>query len=152
MKQKIRQLARQMQRGDGDTFAHITYMPFLFGVLLVGIFFGLIGFWRMGVNYANDRGAVVGTTSAGGAGAGTSASGSAFADWSNASSSPSSAVSVDSCGRSAKTTFDNSDKNFRYGYATKAFGPFAAVDTGQAQEERRWERFYPGAPKAGCAD
>lgn len=152
MKQKLAWLARNAQRGDGDTFAHITYMPFLFGVLLLGIFFALVGFWRMGVNYANDRGAVVGTTSAGGTGAGVSASGSAFINWSNASSAPSSAISVDSCGRSARANFNNSQLNFQYGYATNAFGPFSAVSAGQAQEERRVERFYPGAPKAGCAD
>lgn len=152
MKQKIRRLARQMQRGDGDTFAHITYMPFLFGVLLLGIFFAMIGFWRMGVSYANDRGAVVGTTAASGVSAGTAAQNKAFVDWSNASSAPNGAMAVDSCGRSAKTTYSNTPSHFQYGYATNAFGPFGSVSAGQAQEDRRWERFYPGAPKAGCAD
>ena len=57
----LRQLVRHAERGDGETFAFIEYTTFIWIILLGGLIFAMLGFWRVGASYSNDYGVGVGT-------------------------------------------------------------------------------------------
>ena len=144
---KLKNLIRLAERGDaGAEFAFITYTPFLMGLLIVGIFFGLVGFWRVGAGYANLVGsqrAAVGSES----GAETTQS-TLFGKWTNSSVVSSAVNGVDV---QPEDRFILSNFNINRTFEFSNFGPWAyAVNS---QIESRLERFFPGAPKCdgdGC--
>ena len=142
-----RMLFRQVESGSsgGDDYAMLTYTPFLISVLLLGVIFGLIGFWRVGASYATERGAHAVAVNPG---LGGSAASTLFLNWTNASSAPASGFSPDVAGRFS-TIDTNTSKTFQYGlFGAWTFG----ID---AQTQTRNERFYPGAPKCsgnGCRE
>jgi hypothetical protein len=49
---------RLLERGDsGENFSFIQYTLFMFSLVLVGIVFAMIGFWRVGAVASNERAA-----------------------------------------------------------------------------------------------
>lgn len=103
---------RRAERGDmGGDYAFIVYSPFLLGVVMVGICFALIGFWRIGASYAAQRSAQVGAVNPADAPAAQTAY---FTDWTNASSAPGGSFGVDAPNRTA-TSAINTQQTFQYG-------------------------------------
>jgi hypothetical protein len=45
---------------DAGTFADTSYIPYLVTLLLLGLIFALVGFWRISASYATQRGAHIG--------------------------------------------------------------------------------------------
>lgn len=136
--QAAAKLLRRIEGGSsgGDDFAFVTYGPFLLAILLIGLCFAMIGFWRIGASYATQRGAQVGSYNPGQA---SDAQQSFFFDWTNASSAPSTNFSNQAGDRRSTSTL-NSNKEF----SSYVFGDWSFdID---AQTQTRSERFYPGAP------
>ena len=132
-----------MERGDaGAEFAFIIYTPFLMGLLIIGIFFGMLGFWRVGASYANLAGAQQAAFA--GEGASEDTQRTLFGGWSNAStvSGGLSGVDVQADDRFIVAKF-GIDRTFEF----SNFAPWAYEVNSQIQY--RLERFYPGAPKCG---
>ncbi len=134
----VRSLLRQVESGSsgGDDFAMITYTPFLVAILMLGIIFGMVGFWRVGASYATQKGAQTGAVAPG---TGSNAASTLFLDWTNASSAPASTFAVN-VGDRFSTANTATSKTFQYGL----FGSW--IFNIQAQTQTRNERFYPGAP------
>lgn len=124
---------------DGGIYADLQFMPFLFALLLVGLFFMLVGFYRIGANYASQQGAVVGSVSPGTGEAGLKAS---WWDWTGKKNADSGFV-VRPEERSAQTNI-NTLLNFDF----YVFGAWRMPANGQTYT--RSERFYPGGPV--CTD
>lgn len=144
---KHHNLIRRSERGDaGAEFAFITYTPFLLGLLIIGIFFGMLGFWRVGAGYSNLVGAQQAAV-ASEASAETSQQ-NTFGSWTNASSTSAGISDVVSQAedRFILTTFNIN--------RTWEFWNFDPVNYSiGSQIETRLERFFPGAPKCdgdGC--
>lgn len=129
---------RRAERGDmGGDYAFIVYSPFLLGVLMVGICFALIGFWRIGASYAAQHSAQVGAVNPGSA---TAAQNAYFTDWTGAASVAGGSFGVDAPNRTT-TSAINTQQTFQY---MTYFGPWTFEIGGQTMS--RSERFYPGKP------
>lgn len=144
-KKRALTVLRRAERGDmGGDYAFIVYSPFLLGVVMVGICFALIGFWRIGASYAAQHSAQVGAVNPAGAPAARDAY---FTDWTNASSAPGGTFGVDAPNRTTASAI-NTQQTFKY---MDYFGPWTFQIGGQTQS--RSERFYPGKPvcnEDGC--
>jgi hypothetical protein len=133
----MRNIHRRAERGDvGGEYAFIVYSPFLIGVLMVGICFALIGFWRIGASYAAQRSAQVGAVNPGQA---MTAQSAFLTDWTNASSAPAGGFGVNAPNRTA-----TSSVNTRQAFEYLEFGEWTFEIGGQTMT--RSERFYPGRP------
>ncbi len=122
---------------EGD-FAFTIYTPYLFALLLVGLAFALVGFWRIGATMSAERAAAANGVSAQGSNAAVarSAQQQAFDPWANAR-----------CGDVDLTAGPGQRSD------TLKFSARATLRTGflgnweftlPGQSERRRERFYSG--------
>ena len=128
---------RSAQAGsmDGGSYADIVFIPYLVGVLVVGIFFALIGFWRVGASLATQMSAQVGSVAPG---EGDSTLSGAWAIWTNTAG-PGTGFSVNSDDRTVSAEL-NTGQTLDY----VGFGPWVMTIDGQTSS--RSERFYPGGP------
>jgi hypothetical protein len=134
----LRTWIRQVEGGSsgGDDFAFVTYGPFLLSILLIGLCFAMIGFWRIGASYATQRGAQVGSVRPSAAGA---AQTSFFVDWTNAGSAPPSNFAFNPGDRTSTSSLNSTKEFHSYTFGDWSFSV-------NAQTQTRNERFYPGAP------
>lgn len=58
MNKALRQL-RSLEHGDGGSFGHTLYLPYLFIMVVFGLTVAMVGVWRVGTVAANERGAYV---------------------------------------------------------------------------------------------
>jgi hypothetical protein len=54
---------KQAERGDSGAYGSTAYMPFLFFMVVFGIFLAMLGFWRQMTVAANEKGAYTASTS-----------------------------------------------------------------------------------------
>ncbi len=120
---------------DGGTYADIVFIPYLVGILVVGIFFALIGFWRVGASYATQMSVQVGSVAPGEGGATLSGT---WTLWTN-SAGPATGFSLNSAERTVSAEL-NTEQTLDY----VGFGPWVMTIDGQTTS--RSERFYPGGP------
>jgi len=135
---------RRAESGNaGGDYAFTVYSTFLIGVMMVGICFALIGFWRIGASYAAQRSAQIGAVAPD---KGMPALSAFFSDWTGASSAPG-GFGVDVSSRTAISSI-NTQQSFQY---MDYFGKWTFQIGGQTMS--RSERFYPGKPicnEDGC--
>ncbi len=133
---------RRLEGGsaEGGSLAFIVYTPYLFGLLLVGLAFALVGFWRVGATMSVERGAAANAVSPGGSSAAgaRSAQQQALDTWANASGGQVT-LQAGPGQRSDTLTFSS-----RAILRTGVFGNWEFGLPGQS--ERRRERFYSGPP------
>jgi hypothetical protein len=60
-----KQLLRQLELGSAENFGFIGYSAHMWFVLMMGLIFAFVGFYRIGANYANDYGVRIGATYSG---------------------------------------------------------------------------------------
>jgi hypothetical protein len=122
---------------EGD-FAFTVYTPYLFALLLVGLAFALVGFWRVGATMSAERAAAANGVSAQGSSASVAqaAQQQAFDTWANARGGQV-GLSAGPGQRSDKLTF-----SARAMLRTGFLGDWQFSLPGQS--ERRRERFYSG--------
>ena len=130
-------LLRRMESGsaDGGTFADIQFTPMLFALVVVGLFFALIGFYRVGASFSTQEGALVGAASPG---TGQAMLTSSWIDWTR-SNGPSNGFAVMPASRAVQTNLSTSG-TFDY----MGLGAWTMQILGQTYT--RSERFYPGGP------
>ena len=56
------QFLRRLEMGSADNFGFIGYSVHMWFVLMMGLIFAFVGFYRIGANYANDYGVRIGAT------------------------------------------------------------------------------------------
>ena len=122
---------------EGD-FAFTIYTPYLFALLLVGLAFALVGFWRIGATMSAERAAAANGVSAQGSNASVAqaAQQQAFDMWANARGGDVD-LSAGPGQRSDTLTF-SARATLRTGF----LGNWEFSLPGQS--ERRRERFYSG--------
>jgi hypothetical protein len=129
-------LVRRMESGNVDgIFADLQFIPMLFALVVVGLFFALIGFYRVGASFATQEGALVGAASPG---TGQQMLTSSWIDW-TLGNGPSDGFVVISADRAVQTNLSTSG-TFDY----LGLGPWTMQILGQTYT--RSERFYPGGP------
>ena len=130
-------LLRSAESGstDGGTLPDIIFMPMLFALVLMALFFTLIGFYRIGASYASQQGALVGAVSPG---TGDQALTSSWNNWTNKDF-PGGGFAYDPTTRSAEANLSTSQIFDYWG-----LGPWIIGITGHTYT--RSERFYPGGP------
>ena len=128
---------RSVQSGsmDSGTLPDIIFMPMLFALVLMALFFTLIGFYRIGASYATQQGALVGAVSPG---TGDQALTSSWNNWTNKDF-PGGGFAYDPTTRSAEANLSTSQIFDYWG-----LGPWIIGITGHTYT--RSERFYPGGP------
>lgn len=124
---------------DGGAFADVAFIPYLIGVMIVGIFFALIGFWRVGASFSAQISAQAGSVSAADGDVALSAS---WQLWTQ-DDGPASGFSVNPTDRSVNAEL-HTGRDLDY----LMFGGWQ-LPIG-AQSQSRVERFYPGGPE--CSD
>lgn len=140
MNNVLRQL-RSLEQGDGSSFGHTLYLPYLFLLVVFGLTLSMIGVWRVGTVAANERGAYVAsvtldTTT----GLGTTLG--LFPDMTSSAST--SGVTVeDASGSRTVVISSQADENVDLPF----FGTMQRSVI--AQSQKRFERFYAGP--ADCA-
>jgi hypothetical protein len=134
-----RALARRAEGGstDGGTFSDTLYMPFLVGLLLIGVALGLVGFWRVGASYSTQRGAQLGAVSPE---EGDDMVAALWRAWSNREVTGG-GFEIDSSDRSVSASIDAS-QSFNFA----SFGSQEFDISAGGQMRIRSERFYPGQP------
>jgi hypothetical protein len=120
---------------DGGTFSDIVFIPYLVGILMLGIFIALVGFWRVGASLASQMSVQVGSVAPT---QGDSTLVGAWNLWTN-SAGPSNGFTVNSSQRTVSGQI-NTSQIFNY----LGFGPYSVSIS--AKTEGRSERFYPGGP------
>ena len=143
---KLNNLIRRAERGDaGAEFAFIVYTPFLMGLLIVGIFFGMLGFWRVGAGYANLVGTQKAVTTSDSSGEEVQRA--AFGAWTHTDSVSSGITDVTT---QAEDRFILASFDIKRTFEFWNFDPINySVDS---QIQARLERFFPGAPKCSGGD
>jgi hypothetical protein len=129
---------------DGGTLPDIIFMPMLFALVMMALFFTLLGFYRIGASYAAQQGALVGSVSPG---TGDTALSSSWFNWTNKNF-PGGDFSYDPASRSAEASL-SATQTFDY----LGLGPWIFGITGHTYT--RSERFYPGGPvchDANCTE
>ena len=129
-------IARRCERGDGDSFATTVYTPVLFGLLVLGVFFAIIGLARASAAAATERGAYAGATDAAGTSEGLARQRSFF-DGFTGGQSAGAAYAYDPARRTGVLVFSRPQS-----WAAPYFR--AGVTSEDAQVEQRFERFYAG--------
>lgn len=56
----LKQWVRKLQTGTADDFGFLAYTTYIWFVLMMGLIFAFVGFYRIGANYANDYGVRIG--------------------------------------------------------------------------------------------
>ena len=141
MKQKdlnkaLRQL-RSLEQGDGGSFGHTLYLPYLFLLVVFGLTVAMVGFWRVGTVAANERGAYVASVTLD-TSAGSAETLGLFPDLTSSASTG--GVDADSAEGSRSVVMSTqADENVDLPF----FGTIIA------QSQKRFERFYAGP--ADCA-
>jgi hypothetical protein len=140
MNNALRQL-RSLERGDGGSFGHTLYLPYLFLLVVFGLTLSMVGVWRVGTVAANERGAYVASvTMDTSTGSGTTLG--LFPDLT--SSANASGVNVDDATSSRTVVMSTqADENVDLPF----FGSMQRSVI--AQSQKRFERFYAGP--AECA-
>lgn len=125
---------------EGGELAFTVYTPVLFALLLVGVAFALIGFWRSGATMSAERGAAANGVAPGGSSAATAgaAQADAFETWAGASGGRT-ALEAGPGYRSDTLTFA-AEAELRTGL----LGAWTFALPGQGAARR--ERFYAGPP------
>jgi hypothetical protein len=124
---------------DGGAFADVAFIPYLIGVMIVGIFFALVGFWRVGASLSTQISAQAGSVAAADGNAALSA---VWQLWTR-DSGPAGGFSVNPTDRSVNAELlTGRDMDYlMFGLWQMPIG---------AQSQSRMERFYPGGPE--CSD
>lgn len=125
---------------DGGSYGDIIFMPYLIGLLLVGLLFALVGFWRVGASYATQRSAQIGSVAADGEAAGNAALSAIWRGWTGRDLA-SGGVTVDAQDRSVGANI-----NAMVNYDSALFGGWSLPISAGGQMSVRSERFYPGQP------
>ena len=120
---------------DGGSFSDTVFVPFLFGLLLVGLFFALIGFWRVGASYATQLSAQRGSVAPA---EGDDALSALWRIFTNGDV-PNGGFAVDADSRTVQSDISASQT-----FDQQQFGTWTAPIN--AQTRTRSERFYPGGP------
>ncbi len=120
---------------DGGTTPDIVYTPMLFALVVMALFFMLIGFNRIGASYATQQSALVGSVSPG---TGQQALTVSWGNWTNGNF-PGGGFTVIPANRSAQANLIGSQAFDYWG-----LGPWLMGINGQTYT--RSERFYPGKP------
>jgi hypothetical protein len=140
---KSRTLRSCLESGsaDGGIFADLQFMPFLFALLIFGLLLMLVGFYRIGANYASQQGAVVGSVSPDTGDAGLMGS---WWDWTgkNVASGEFAVLPEERSSQTDITTIIN--------FQFWMFGAWPMPVNGQTYT--RSERFYPGGPICNDVD
>lgn len=125
---------------EGGELGFALYTPSLFLLMLAGVAFALIGFWRSGATMSAERAAAANAVASGGsnASAARAVQADAFATWASASGGD--AVLVAGPGRRSDTLSFAAEAEFRTGL----FGVWTFALPGQGSARR--ERFYAGPP------
>lgn len=128
---------KSCERGsmDGGSFGDIIHIPFLIGMLVVGILFAMIGFWRVGASYSAQVSAQAGSVAPN---EGDGMLTGWWSIWSGDDSTPGD-FNVNSGDRAVRSNI-NTSEDFDF----LGFGPWHFTIDAQAQS--RSERFYPGQP------
>jgi hypothetical protein len=129
------------ERGDAGTFGTTAYMPFIFFIVLFGLFVALLGFWRQMTVMANERGAYTASTQLSG-GAGDAEARSLFQSLTSGASQGVQGINSTQSGRCVTTDLKastNIDIMFFGGLEGKV----------GASSQKRWERFYAGPADTG---
>jgi hypothetical protein len=120
---------------DGGTTSDILFIPFLVALLMFGLLFALVGFWRVGASYATQRSAQVGSVDPD---QGNSTLSAIWHGWS--SSDPTSAgFNLEAHNRSVRANIGTGIDQPNPMFGNQQFGL-------TAQTRTRSERFYPGGP------
>jgi len=141
---RLAQAWRQSEGGsiDGGSYADVVYLPFLLALLLLGLFFALVGFWRVGASYSTQTSAQVGAVSPGNGG---NVLTTWWSGWTGGNF-PSGGFALDTSGRAVRSNVETA-KTFDF----FGFGEWEVPIGGQTSS--RSERFYPGRPvcdENGC--
>lgn len=120
---------------EGGIFADLVFMPMLFVLVIMGLFFALIGFYRIGASYATQQSALIGSVSPG---TGQQALSTSWLNWTTYAG-PDYGFSYNPSTRSAQSTLNTSGTFEYYG-----LGPWIMQIMGHTYT--RSERFYPGGP------
>ena len=124
---------------EGGTFGDLAYMPFLVGLLLVGLVFALVGFWRVGASYSAQYSTQVGSVAPGQGGNVLTA---LWSGWSH-DNATGGGFALEPGERNVRTSIDRA--------TTFSFLNFGAWDLQvDASTNARSERFYPGGPVCGA--
>ena len=134
---RIRPWLRKAESGsmEGGNFGDLLFTPYLIGLMLVGLIFALVGFWRVGASYATQRSAQIGAVSPED---GSAALNAFWQGWSN-NSVPRGGFTVDEAN---KTVSANIDAQASFQYADFANWAFDIQSGGHMHI--RSERFYGG--------
>ena len=130
-------LFRRAENGsvEGGTFGELAYMPFLIGLLLVGLVFALIGFWRVGASYAAQYSAQIGAVAPD---EGATVLTALWNGWSH-DDMPTGGFALEAGDRNVSA---NIGRSTTFNFYTVGSWDFQ-ID---AQTHSRSERFYPGGP------
>lgn len=120
---------------EGGTFGELAYMPFLIGLLLVGLVFALVGFWRVGASYSAQYSAQIGAVSPN---EGDNVLTVLWNGWSH-DDMPTGGFALEAGDRNVSANIGRSTTFNFYTFGTWDL----QVD---AQTHARSERFYPGGP------
>jgi hypothetical protein len=129
---------------EAGVTSDILFIPFLVGLLLFGLIFAMVGFWRVGASYATQRSAQVGSVAPD---QGNGVLSYLWQGWTGSSDTTGS-FGVDSSGRTVHANIDAA-KSFN----SNVFGAWMFDVGGGGEMHIRSERFYPGQPECdeqGC--
>jgi hypothetical protein len=115
-------------------------LPFLIGLLLLGLVIALVGFWRVGASYSAQRSVQVGSVSPE---SGDDVLSAMWRAWTN-SSLPSGGFVVDEENRTVRA---NISTEFNVDLSGQGFMPMGFTISGGSNTQTRFERFYPGEPE-----
>jgi len=139
-------LLRRVESGsmEGGTYAEIAYEPFFIAIVLLGVIFAMLGFWRVGASYATQTAAQIGAVAPS---EGNTALADVWVAWTHANA-PSNGFQVDVEGRTVSAHLSTSAS-----FNSNIFGPLTFAITAGTNTATRSERFYPGQPvcdENGC--
>ena len=119
-------------------------MPFLIALLMIGLIFGMVGFWRVGASYSVQYGAQVGSVAPA---EGADVLNALWRGWMN-NGQITGEFAVNDAERSVRASAE-AEKAFEY----QRFGLWNFEISAGGDLHIRSERFYPGAPmcdEEGC--
>ena len=138
-RRRVRSALRRAECGSADagTLGDIIYIPYLVGLLLIGLMFALVGFYRVGASYAVQLGSQIGAVSPQN---GNAAIASYWQTWMN-SNTPTDAFAVDNQDRTVSASVNTSQS-----FNSNIIGPWQFAINAGSNMHVRSERFYPGQP------
>jgi hypothetical protein len=129
-------LERNAERGDASTFGSTAYMPFMFFVMVFGMFIAMVGFWRLMAVEANEQGTYARSVQKSG---GTGEAQSAFAELTNDGTGAAGNTVTSSSGMGRRTELDLQEDT---SLSIMFFGRTDAKIS--ASSQKRFEQFYAG--------